>query len=155
MLNGSIYMQLESFRHNHGFTLVELITVMVILGVLAVIGSAKFFNNSTFKDTQYHQEILSAFRFAQKIAIASQCDVSITMTADSYSLTYSGTCSGNDVKHPSGKGSYADTDISEINPVLTFIYNSQGAVTSTGVYSFTVGGHNITVEQVTGYAHES
>ena len=141
------------FRQNNGFTLVELITVMVLLGVLAVVGSAKFFGQSSFSDTRYHQEVLSAFRYAQKIAIASQCDVVITLGANSYALTYSGSasCTGN-VKHPSGQGNYSDSGTSDISPVSTYTFDASGGGSPSG--SFTVGGRTITVEAVTGYVHD-
>lgn len=149
-------MQIEFIRHNQGFTLVELITVILILGVMATVGASKFFNNSIFTDSQYHQEVLSAFRFAQKIAIASQCDVVINLGTNSYSLTYSGisdgvNCTGN-VKHPANQSNYSASNISTITPALTYTYNSSGIASPTD--PFTVGGRNITVEQVTGYVHE-
>ena len=148
-------MQSKGHQYNQGFTLIELVTVIVILGILAAVGSAKFFNNATFRDTQYHQQVLSAFRFAQKIAIASQNDVTICLTADSYELYYSSlTCSGTPVKHPVGQVNYQDSDISEITPVQNFTYKASGEAISTGAYSFSVGGYNVVVEQVTGYVHE-
>jgi len=151
-------MSINRFKYNQGFTLVELVTVMIILGIMSVVVGAKFFDNSTFKDTQYHQEILSAFRYAQKIAIASRCDIVITLGANNYSISYSGnsggtSCSGF-VQHPAGRGNYSDTGTSLITPTPVYTYNSQGIATSTGAYSFSVGGHNITIEPITGYVHE-
>lgn len=148
-------MQLRCFGHNNGFSLVELITIIIILGVMATVGASKFFGQSTFKDSQYHQEILSAFRFAQKIAIASQNNITICLNSDSYDLYYSSAnCSGTRVQHPSGQGDYRASNISTINPVQNYTYNASGRASSTGAYSFTVGGYNINVEQVTGYVHE-
>lgn len=143
-------------QYNQGFTLVELVTVLIILGIMSVIASAKFFNNSTFEDARYHQEILSAFRFAQKIAIASQDKVTICLSNTSYTLYYSSaSCSGSRVQHPSGQGDYTDTDISAITPVANYTINADASISSsTGNYSFSVGGHNISIEQITGYVHE-
>ncbi|MCU7939752.1 MAG: type II secretion system GspH family protein [gamma proteobacterium symbiont of Bathyaustriella thionipta] len=137
----------------HGFTLVELITVIVILGILATVGASKFFNQSSFTDTQYHQEILSAFRYAQKIAIASQNDVTICLSANAYDLYYSSAaCAGTRIKHPAGQGDYSDTISATITPTVNYTYNASGEASPNG--SFTVGGRNITVEAVTGYVHE-
>ncbi|MCU7834413.1 MAG: type II secretion system GspH family protein [gamma proteobacterium symbiont of Taylorina sp.] len=150
-------MSFRNFRYNQGFTLIELVTVLIILGIISVVGSAKFFNNSTFKDARYHQEILSAFRFAQKIAIASQNKVTICLTSTSYTLYYSSAaCSGTNVQHPAKQGGYKDTATSTINPVANYTFSADGNVSSsTGVYSFTIGpGHSIKIESVTGYVHE-
>ncbi|MCK5647958.1 MAG: GspH/FimT family pseudopilin [Gammaproteobacteria bacterium] len=149
-------MQSECLGHNRGFTLLELIIVIVILGILSVVGAAKFFNQSSFESTQYHQQILSAFRYAQKIAVASQDDVTICLTSNSYTLYYSsGACSGTILKHPSGQGNYTASGTSAISPAANYTYNSQGAASSTGAYSFSVGGHNISIVAATGYVHES
>jgi len=155
-------MESNSFRNNCGFTLVELVTVMVILGIMSVVGGAKFFNNETFKETQYHQEILSAFRFAQKIAIASQNKVTICLGSNSYELYYSsGACSGTKVKHPAGSGKdssgnnslfYEHHDTSDISSTSDYTFSAAGNASATG--NFTIGGHNITIEPVTGYVHE-
>ncbi len=148
-------MQLGSFRQNYGFTLVELVTVIMILGILAVVGSSKFFNHSTFKDAQYHQDILSAFRFAQKIAIASQCDVRITVTANSYALTYSGACSGN-VKHPADQGNFSESGISTLitTTASSFTYNAGGNISPVTGGTVNVGAFSINIESVTGFAHD-
>lgn len=148
-------MQYKYYRHNQGFTLVELITVIVILGILTTVGASKFFKQSSFEDTQYHQEVLSAFRFAQKIAIASQCNVDVKLKLDDYRylLSYSGDCSGNgNVKHPAGQGDFRDTDDSAFAATLTYTATSTGEVTPTG--TILAGGHNITIEPVTGYVHD-
>ncbi len=138
-----------------GFTLVELITVIVLLGVLAVVGGSKFFSNTTFKDSQYHQEVLSAFRFAQKIAIASQCHVTIALTANSYALTYSSaSCSGN-VKRPDGQADFGESAISSaiISSQASFTYNAAGDLTGSGGL-VTIGSNTIIIEESTGFAHD-
>ncbi len=154
---GLISMQLEEYQHSQGFTLVELVTVIVILGVLAVVGASKFATNSTFVDSQYHQEIISAFRYAQKIAIASQCDVSIALTANSYALTYSGTCSGS-VKHPADQQPFSEGGMNSsiTTTANTFVYDAEGNITPSTGGTVNVGSSfTITIESVTGFVHGS
>ncbi|WP_198263215.1 pilus assembly FimT family protein [sulfur-oxidizing endosymbiont of Gigantopelta aegis] len=59
----------NELTRNQGFTLVELVTVIIIVGIMASVGAAKFFSQSSFQDSQYHQEIISAFRYAQKLPL--------------------------------------------------------------------------------------
>lgn len=148
-------MHLGSFRYNHGFTLVELVTVILILGVLAVVGSSKFFNNSTFKDTQYHQELISAFRYAQKVAVASQCPVRISITANSYALTYSGACSGN-VKHPADQSPFAESGISSTMTTTSnsFTYDAKGNISPAAGGTINVGAFTVFIESETGFVHD-
>ncbi len=144
-----------NYQHHKGFTLVELVTVIVILGVLAVVGASKFASNSTFVESQYHQEIISAFRYAQKIAIASQRDVAIALTANSYSLSYSGLCSGI-VKHPAGQKAFSETGMGGVitTTANTFVYDAEGNITPSAGGTVNIGStFTITIESVTGFAH--
>jgi len=148
-------MYFTKYQNSKGFTLVEIVTVIVILGVLAVVGASKFASNSTFVESQYHQEMISAFRYAQKIAIASQCDVSIALTASSYNLNYSGTCSGN-VKHPAGQKPFSESGMNSVitTTANTFVYDAEGNITPSAGGTINVGSvFTITIESVTGFAH--
>ncbi|XLZ71717.1 prepilin-type N-terminal cleavage/methylation domain-containing protein [Massilia sp. SR12] len=56
-------------HHNKGFTIVELVTVMVVVGVLAAILIPRMMGTS-WASTTYRQEVLSALRYAQKTAVS-------------------------------------------------------------------------------------
>jgi MSHA pilin protein MshC len=138
---------------DRGFTLVELITVIIIIGVIALVTTSKFFNFSTFEDSASHQEVLSAFRFAQKIAIASQNEVTVCLSDNGYDIYYSsGACGGSRVKRPDGQGDFKKTGLASIAPAGNYTYQADGIATPAG--SFTVGGRTITIEPVTGYVHD-
>ena len=69
-----------------GFSLIELVVVMLVLGILASLGVSRFFSRSAFDVSGFTQESLSAVRYAQKLSIASGCDIRVTFTATSIAL---------------------------------------------------------------------
>lgn len=56
--------------HQRGFTMVELVTVMVLLGVLAAIGIPRLVGGNGTKATVFGDQVASALRLAQKNAVA-------------------------------------------------------------------------------------
>ncbi len=87
-------------RCSGGFTLVELIIVLVLLGVLAVVAAPRIFNTGDFNARGFHDETLALLRYAQKAAIAQRRTVCVSFTANSASLQIASaatntTCSAN------------------------------------------------------------
>lgn len=72
---------------NSGFTLVELIIVMVIIGVIAVAAIPRFWDRDVFNSRGFYDETLSALRYAQKTAIAQRRNVCAAFAANSVTLT--------------------------------------------------------------------
>ncbi len=70
-----------------GFTLIELVMVLVMLGVLAVFAAPRVFNRGDFEARGFHDQTLSTLRFAQKTAIAQRRTVCVAFTATSVTLT--------------------------------------------------------------------
>ena len=61
-----------------GFTLVELIVVLAVVGILAVVAIAKFANRKGFDTQGFFDSAQSAVRYAQKEAIAKRRNVCLT-----------------------------------------------------------------------------
>ncbi len=60
-----------------GFTLVELVMVILILGVLSAYAAPRMFNSSDFYARGFHDETLALLRYAQKAAVAQRRTVCV------------------------------------------------------------------------------
>ncbi len=148
----------SSFKSNtqflRGFTLVELIMVMVIVGILAVFVAPRFFDANVFKSRGFADQVQASLRYAQKIAIAQRGFVCVTFTATTVSL-WTGTTCGTPLPSSTGSGNYVVTSPSSsitISPVpATLSFNGLGQPNA--ATTVVAGGSTITVEAETGYVH--
>ena len=113
-----------------GFTLIELIVVIILMAILAATAAPRFFDQNAFEGPAFAQELASAARYAQKLAVANGCPVRLVVTANSYALKRPNTfcdttfATPADAAHPAG---------------LTFPVNAPNGVAITGqTFPFTV-----------------
>ena len=99
-----------------GFSLIELIVVIVLMAILVGVAVPRFFGQGKFEAPAFAQELASAARYAQKLAIVSGCPVSLTVNASGYALfqpqATTPVCSGAltmtlPVKHPATGEAFA------------------------------------------------
>lgn len=147
-------------RRLHGYTLIELVTVLVLIGALAVFASAQF-RTQGFERYAFREELISAARYAQKIALASGCEVRLQVDGSGYGLYYRDggsdtTCGsggfGTPVQDPAGGGAYSGSSDAVTNS-LTVTFGTDG--TTSGGTVNVQGQPDIVIESGTGYVHDA
>jgi MSHA pilin protein MshC len=89
----------ETGNSKLGFTMVELVVTIVILGILAAVVMPRFIGNDAFASRGFHDEAQSVVRYAQKSAIAWRRPVFVCVTATTVSAGTVAGC-GSLVAHP-------------------------------------------------------
>ena len=148
-----------------GFTLVELVMVIVLLGTLSAVALPKFFEKNTYSERAFFDDTLNAVRYAQKLAVATGCNVQVSISSNSYTLTRQGTssstsCPGGStytlaVPHPgSGASSYSGTEsgVTLTSTVSSFIFNALGSVSTDAMLTVN-GSRTISVIAETGFVY--
>jgi MSHA pilin protein MshC len=157
-----------------GFTLIELVMVMVMLGVLAVFAAPRVFNRNDFEARGFHDQTLGLLRFAQKTAIAQRRAVCVVFTANSLTLTIAATdisvtCE-NPLNGPTGEAALnAPTNVTYTATPGDFHFDGLGqpltlsnlpvprTITNAPAprtINVVNAGRTITVEAATGYVHD-
>lgn len=76
-----------SVKRQKGFTLVELIATILIIALIAAVGTPMFFNINAFREGGFLEETRAAVRYAQKLAVASGCAVQVQVSGNGYTLS--------------------------------------------------------------------
>ena len=144
---------------SRGFTLVELVTALVIVGILSAVAVPRLFDNQAFQERGYVDEVAAAIRYSQKIAVASGCEVSVSLAAAAYSANQRSTLNDCDARTGawttpvlrSDGGALAGTAPQNVAmaPAATFVFDATGRVTANPPV-FTVGVFTLTVNPVSG-----
>ena len=80
--------------------MVELVTTLVIIGILAAIVMPRFIGNNAFASRGFYDEAQSVVRYAQKTAIAWRNTPVYVCITDTTVSARTGSCSGALVAHP-------------------------------------------------------
>lgn len=145
-----------------GFTIVELIMVIVIIGIFAAVVGPRFFSKSSFDERFYFEEVLSSVRYAQKLAVASGCYIKVQVSASGAVLSHFNTC-GDKGADETVSGDYAVDNPKQVKKLgsapFTAVFNSLGCVSTTkfcptqGVDELEIGesGFKMKIHAATGF----
>ena len=70
-----------------GFTLIELVMTLIVVGVLAVYVAPKMSLLNGFDDVGYRDKVAATLQFARKTAVAQRRHVCVQLSADDLTLT--------------------------------------------------------------------
>ena len=143
-----------------GFTLIELVTVIAILGIVAVAAIPRLIDRQVFDSRGFSDQVTASLRYAQKQAIGQRRTVCVAFTVTTVTLTIASaagtlTCDTN-LASPSGPSPYkitANSGVAFVAVPTNFQFNALGQASSGQTMSITGASGSITVEQDTGYVH--
>ncbi|MEQ1600629.1 MAG: GspH/FimT family pseudopilin [Methylophilaceae bacterium] len=145
-----------------GFTIVELVAVMVITGILAAVAAPRFIGADAFEARGSYGTLLATLRYAQKTAIAQRKPVyaKLDTAAHVVCLGYTSNCSS-PLIDPATQAAYTKTlsnNLTLTASSATLGFDGLGRPLPNAQATFTLQNaaestRTITVEAETGYVH--
>jgi MSHA pilin protein MshC len=144
-----------------------MVMTIVILGILSSTVLPRFFDLSSYQERVFFDDTLAAIRYAQKLAVATGCNVQVAIAGNTYLLKRPSAvdrsqCASTtaadftrDVTNPStGEGYYSGSQSGITLTPATFYFNALGTASS-GLDIAVGSAKTITVIQETGFVYDS
>lgn len=141
-----------------GFTLIELVMVITIVGVIALLAVPRMFDRGIFESRGFADQVQAALRHAQKIAIAQRRFACVAFTANTVTVTTDATAAcapGTPFPH-NGQANYviaAPSGVTLAGPPANLSFDALGRPSAGQSIAVSGAPNNIVVEAETGYVH--
>ena len=133
---------------SRGFSLMELVTVIVIAGILAAIAVPQF-NQPQVDASWYYEQAKAAVRYAQRQAVAQRRNVYVVVSSGAIDLCYDVGCASPVSDFGTGNAYHVAAPSGVTLSPVTFSFNGLGQPSGGATISMTGGA--ITVAAETGY----
>lgn len=153
-------------RQQTGFTLIELVMVIVVLGILSTTALPKFFDLSAYQERVFFDDLLNAIRYAQKLATATGCNVQVSISNNQFSIARPAAsdrslCSSTTatdftqavIRPGSGESSYQGSQSGISIDAAEFYFTAKGDASAS--QQIGVGSFQINVVKETGFVYDS
>ncbi len=143
-----------------GFTLVELVAILSVVGILAAVAAPRFFSANTYAGRGFRDEAAAFLRYAQKRAIAARTDVAVNVESSGLTLCAAAgsPCSvANQLIGPDGQAPYRSltpNGVTLSGSRASVLFDARGRPDA--ALTLTITGDSartLTVEAETGYVH--
>jgi MSHA pilin protein MshC len=145
-----------------GFTLIELITCVIVLALLAALAGPRLFDTQPFNQRGYVDELSAALRYSEGVAVATGCNVQVTINLAGYSAMQRAAAAGNTC---AAAGAYTTQVVradgsalsgtpptnANVSAAGTIVFNAAGGVANPPPPALVVGSFTLTVDPVSGF----
>lgn len=154
-------------KNKTGFTLVELITVLALVGIMAAVAMPKLSNVMSAQSPGYRDQMMATIDYARKIAVAQRRHVCMSIAASTVTVTSdhglpvshtNGTCPST-LTLPSGANVVTAPSNVTASPSASIDFDAQGRPVTGAPATITVTDASsgqtatLTIEAESGYVH--
>ena len=136
------------FSHRGGFTLLEIIAVLVLVGILSAVAVSRF-TDADAEDVAAANTLKLHLRYAQLRAMGDTVPWGISFTGNSYELQKNGSTAP--VNLPGENGTTITLSGLTMSPTTTVTFSAARGQPTPNGHSISIGTQTITITQETGF----